>query len=116
MECVSWLVPILPGKLEAWKAFDAQMRTRHAEFEASRRRMGIVREVASLAQTPQGDFLCLFHEGEDLARAFGMLATSDEPFDRWFRDQVAELHGLTPQLLLAELPAKLYFDYHPAGG
>ena len=29
--------------------------------------------------TPQGDFVCLFHESEDLAKAFQTIATSQDP-------------------------------------
>lgn len=55
MECLTWFAPIMQGKLEAWKAFDEQMKgPRKAEHDASRRRMGVTREVASLMQTPQG--------------------------------------------------------------
>ena len=51
--------------------------------------MGVVREVASLVQTPQGDFVCLFHEAEDLAKAYRTLATSEDPYDVWFREHLA---------------------------
>ncbi len=33
-------------------------------------------------------------EGHDLGATFGMLAVSDHPFDRWFRDQVKSVHGI----------------------
>ena len=60
-------------------------------------------------QTPQGDFVCLFHEAEDLAKAFRTLATSEEPFDVWFREHLASVHGLTAEMLrdrhLSRLPA-----------
>ncbi len=116
MECITWFAPILSGKLDAWKAFDAEMDgPRRAEHEASRRRMGVTREVASLMQVPQGDFVCLFHEAEDLAKAFSVLATSDDPYDEWFRANLIELHGLTPQMLQGPPPAALYFDYRAAG-
>ena len=56
------------------------MGARQAEHVASRRRMGMVRKVASLMQTPGGDFVCLFHEAEDPGRAFGILAGSGDPY------------------------------------
>jgi hypothetical protein len=116
MECITWFAPILPGKLDAWKAFDAEMTgPRRTEHEASRRRMGVTREVASLMQVPQGDFVCLFHEAEDLAKAFGVLATSDDPYNEWFRARIIELHGITPQMLQGPPPATLFLDYRAAG-
>jgi hypothetical protein len=113
VECITWFAPIAPGKLEAWKDFDEQMRgPRRAEHDASRRRMGMNREVASLMQTPQGDFVCLFHEADDLGAAFRMLAESQEPYDVWFRENLVDLHGLTPDMLQGPPPAQLGMDYH----
>ncbi|PVZ53707.1 DUF6176 family protein [Arthrobacter sp. H-02-3] len=112
MECITWFAPILPGKLEAWKALDAEMSgARAEEHKRSRERMGMTREVASLMQTPQGDFVCLFHEAEDLEKAFRALSTSDDPYDVWFREQLVELHGLTPEMLQGPPPAQLTFNY-----
>jgi hypothetical protein len=84
---------------------------RREEHERSRKRMGVVREVASLMETPQGDFVCLFHEGEDLTKAFQTLATSEDPYDVWFREQLVSLYGLTAEMLAGPPPAKLFFDY-----
>jgi hypothetical protein len=115
MECITWFAPILPGKLEAWKALDAEMSgARAAEHKRSRERMGITREVASHMQTPQGDFVCLFHEAENLAKAFETLATSEDPYDVWFREHLVELHGLTAEMLQGPPPAQLTFDYKAA--
>ena len=48
MECLTWAAPIVPGKLEQWREFTATMKgPRRAEHEASRRRLGMTREVAS---------------------------------------------------------------------
>jgi hypothetical protein len=65
-------------------------------------------------QVPQGDFVCLFPEAEDLAKAFGVLATSADPYDQWFRAQLIDLHGLTPEMLQGPPPATLYIDYQAA--
>lgn len=112
MECITWFAPILPGKLEAWKAFDAEMTgPRREEHDRSRKRIGAVREVASLMQTPQGDFVCLFQEAKDLAKAFQGIAQSDDPYDVWFRNNLIEIHGLTPEMLQGPPPATVYLDY-----
>jgi len=113
MECIVWTAPILPGKLEAWKAFVEEAKgPRWEELDRSRKRMGVVREVASLMQTPEGDFACIFQEAKDLAKASQVLGESDDPFDVWFRDQIMELHGLTPDILEGPPPASVTFDYH----
>ncbi len=112
MECLTWFAPILPGKLETWKALVAEVKGARAEdWRRSRERMGMTREVASLMQTPDGDFLCVYHEAENLAYAYRVLATSDDSFDVWFREQIMEIHGLTPEMLQGPLPAQLVFDY-----
>ncbi|MDR6507248.1 DUF6176 family protein [Arthrobacter oryzae] len=111
MECIVWSAPILPGKLEAWKAFCEGTKTGD-EYDRQRKRMGIVREVVSLMQTPGGDFACIFQEAKDLAKAFQVLAQSDDPYDVWFRDQIMELHGLTPEMLQGPPPATVAVDYH----
>lgn len=112
MECITWFAPILPGKLAAWKEFDNEMTgLRKAEHAASRRRMGVAREVSGLMQTPAGDFVCLFHEADDLASAFRTLAESQEPYDVWFRENLVELHGLTPDMLQGPPPATVHLDY-----
>ena len=72
---------------------------------------GVAREVASLMHTPQGDFVCLFHESEDLAKAFQTIATSQDPFDVWFREHLASVHGLTAEMLQGPLPAEVFFEY-----
>ena len=77
MEYITWTAPILPGKTEAWRAFTAEIDgARREEHARSRRRMGLHREVASLMSTPQGDFVCLYHEADDLGRMFREIATS----------------------------------------
>ena len=116
MQCITWSAPILPGKLEAWKKFGEEINgPRRAEHDASRRRLGVTREVASLMQTPQGDFVCVFHEADDLAVVFRGLAESQNPYDMWFRDNLVELHGVTPEMLQGPPPATLYIDYHGEG-
>ena len=68
MECITWFAPILPGKLDEWKSLIQEMNgPRMEEYRKSRERMGLTREVVSYMETPQGDFVALFQEGEDLS-------------------------------------------------
>ena len=77
MECLTWMAQVLPGKLDKWRSFSDQMNgPRRAEHDASRQRMGVTREVASLVQTPHGDFFCLYHEADRLQEALQMLVES----------------------------------------
>ncbi len=88
--CVA--VPIRPGKLENWKRFIAELNgPRRAEHESSRRRMGIRRESAWLQEDPPMAIVQI--DADDPERASRELAESDDPFDRWFREQVFDIHG-----------------------
>ncbi|NKX56356.1 DUF6176 family protein [Arthrobacter mobilis] len=115
MESITWFAPILPGKVEAWKEFVEELKgPRKEEYEASFQRNGMNREVASLMQTPQGDFTCFFQEAESIAKVAENFATSQEPYDVWFREKVNELHGITPEMLQGSLPATVYLDHRRA--
>jgi len=87
--------PILPGKTEQWQQFSQQMAgPRHSEYEASRKRLGITREVAYLQQTPHGNMAVVYVEAQDIAHMFEGIGISQEPFDIWFREQAKEIHGV----------------------
>ena len=95
-QALAFTVPVLPGKTDIDRR---EMRScwngaRQEEHAASRRRHGIRREAVWLQQTPQGDVAIVHLEADDLERAFAGMATSDEPFDRWFREYVMDVHGL----------------------
>ncbi len=109
--CVA--VPILQGKLETWKRFVAELNgPRRAEHEASRRRMGIRREAAWLQEDPP---MCIVQiDADDPARASRELAESNDPFDRWFREQVMEIHGLDFRQAAGVPQNRLLLDYRQA--
>ena len=87
-------VPIMPGKTEQWHRFIQEINDRrHSEFEASRQRLG-VRERTFFQASPQGDMVIVTLEGDKPAEAFKMLSESDDPFTRWFVEQVKEIHGI----------------------
>ncbi|MBT2520790.1 hypothetical protein [Arthrobacter sp. ISL-28] len=112
MESLTWFAPILPGKLEAFKRLAAETQgPRRDQYQQSRQRMGISREVVSHMATPQGDFACIFQEGNDIGKAFSIVANSEDPFDEWLREKLAEIHGITPEMLQAPPPATVHVNY-----
>lgn len=113
MQCLTWAAPIVPGKLDDWHRFNDEMHARWDEHAASRQEMGMTREVASLMQTPGGDFVCLYHEADDLGHAFKVLATSESPYLVWFRENLIAIHGLTPEMLEGPPPAEVKLDWKP---
>ncbi|MBT2596290.1 DUF6176 family protein [Arthrobacter sp. ISL-72] len=111
MECITWFVPILPGKLDEWKALIEEINgPGKEEYRRSHERLGLTREVASHMQTPQGDFVAMYQEAEDLAKAFHGLAASNDPYDVWLKEKLQEVHGITAEMLQGPLPASLLFD------
>lgn len=108
MATIAFATPILPGKLEAWRRFNQEtLGSRGSEHEAANRRYGITRELAWLQQTPEGDLAIVYLEVAEPERMFREMATSADPYDVWFRQQVLDIHGLDltqpPQGPLSEL-------------
>jgi hypothetical protein len=87
--------PIVAGKVEAWRRFCQEMSGyRRQTYEASRRRLGITRERLALVETAFGSAAVTTLEANDVGLALGQIIASDLPFDRWYREQVQELHGV----------------------
>jgi hypothetical protein len=61
---------------------------------ASRERAGIAREAVWIQSTPEGDVAVVLIEAADVQAAMGALATSEEPFDQWFREHIRDVHGI----------------------
>jgi hypothetical protein len=96
MQSVAFALPLLPGQLEADRVALAScwVGARKEAFQDARRRAGIVREAVWIQPAPGGNVAVVYLEADDLAAALTMLGTSAEPFDRWFRDHVRQVHGV----------------------
>jgi hypothetical protein len=96
--CMSGIIltlPILAGKVEAWRRFCQEMSgSRRSSHEASRLHQGVTQERLSLVETPFGAAAVTSFEAEDVVLALGAIFTSDRPFDRWYREQIHVLHGV----------------------
>ena len=87
--------PIVAGKVEAWRRFCQELSgSRKQSYEASRRRLGITRESLALVETTFGSAAVTTLEAPDVDRALGQIIASKLPFERWYREQVRELHGI----------------------
>jgi hypothetical protein len=109
MQSVGFDVSPLRGRTEANRIALAScwVGARKEAHQDARRRAGIIREAIWIQPAPGRDVAVVSLEADDLATAFTTVATSDEPFDRWFRDQVGQVHcvaveeGFTaPELVL----------------
>jgi hypothetical protein len=95
MGTVAFAAPLLPGKTDAWRDWIAEISgPRSAELADFNTRHGLTRHAAWLQQTPHGDFVVVIHEGPGGETLMPNLATSDNEFDVWFRDNVEALHGI----------------------
>ena len=110
MAAIAFVWPILPGRQEAWRRFcQALLGSRLCEYEESRQRLGITKELIWLAQTLQGDMAIMYLEAEHPEQMLPQLAASDLPFDRWLRQQLLELHCLDVTQPKAGLANELIF-------
>lgn len=112
MTAFAFASPILPGKQEAWRRFLQEMlESRQGEHEESRRLLGITRELVWLVQTQQRDVAITYLEADDPRQVLTQLAASNLPFDRWFREQLQEFHGLDLAQSPLRLPAEQIFEW-----
>ncbi len=87
-------LPIVAGKVEAWRRFCQEMSgSRRQMYEDSRRRLGVTHERLALVETAFGSAAMTTLEAQDVNLALGQIVISALPFDCWYREQVQELHG-----------------------
>jgi hypothetical protein len=96
MQTIGFMLPLLPGKTETDRAamISCWRGERREAYEASRRRLGITREAVFIQSTPNGDVVVVYWEADEIGAALKGMATSDDGFDRWFRDHVRDVHGV----------------------
>lgn len=89
-------VPIVPGKKDSWEAWIAELNgSRKAEFDDMNQRYGLTAHRAWLQQTPDGGYMVIaVHDGPGSDEFLGKLASSDNEFDTWFRNNIASAHGM----------------------
>ena len=88
-------LPIVAGKVEAWRRFCQELSgSRLQTYIASRRRLGVTHERVELVETPFGSTAINTIEATDLSKAFAQIATSELPFDLWYRERLHELHNI----------------------
>jgi hypothetical protein len=92
----AFAVPIIPDKVEAWKAWVAEATgPRKAEFEDMNARYGLTDHRAWLQPTPDGhNMAVVLVDGPGADEFMPTLATSDNEFDAWFRAGISEVHGI----------------------
>ena len=88
----AFAAPLQPGKTDQGRAFGNEAFVqRRAEMTESRLAKRMTREEIFLNQTPSGDMVVVYLEGEDPVQANRDFASSNTPFDRWFKDRCKEI-------------------------
>ncbi len=95
-QTICFALPLQPGTadtdrdemLACWNG------DRAAGHRASRARHGITREATWIQPTPTGDLAIVLLESDDLAASLFGVATSEDPFDVWFRMHIRAVHGI----------------------
>jgi hypothetical protein len=94
MDQALFVLPILPGQTEAARAFLEELNgSRSQDLAACNRGVGVAKEMWAIQQTPLGDLLVAYIAGEDIGQAFQFLATSQESFDVWLKEQFQKTTG-----------------------
>jgi hypothetical protein len=98
MASLAFTLPILPGKTQEFRRFAQEvLGPRRDKHEATRQPFGgsgITKELAWIQQTPQGDILIVYLEGDDPVSWFQDWMSSQDPHDRWFKQQVQSISGI----------------------
>ena len=95
MDQICLVVPVLPGRTADARDFMRELEAgRHAGYQASEQRIGIVKEAWYLARTPAGDQLVAYMESPDFPKALAAFSQSNDEFDQWFKRRLADATGL----------------------
>jgi len=105
--------PVLPGREKQVREFAAAMAGgRKAEAAAFYRSFGVSHESWHLQHTEHGDWVIGVTEvSDDLEKKAQAYATSERPFDRWFKDQVQRLTGIDPDVEPLGPPTETLFEF-----
>lgn len=116
---VAICAPLIPGADDAGRLFATEaFRTRVDEMTASRRALGQSVEVVTFLETPHGPISGIYLEGADPVAANRQLAASTEPFDVWFKDELAKIYPPEIDFSKPIPPVREMFDSEtiPAAG
>ncbi len=95
-QTIAFALPLLPDAtdLDRDELLACWHGQRAAAHRASRERHGITREATWIQASPDHDLAVVLLESDDLAASLYGMATSEEPFDAWFRAHVQRVHGI----------------------
>ena len=90
--------PVVPGKEEALRRFLQEVAEARTEYGRLRGRLGIRRELVWLVPWAQGYATVAYLELDgDLHKFFRRLASTEEAFDLWVKEEIVGCHGRIEQ-------------------
>jgi hypothetical protein len=105
MGMLTFLAPIRPGKLDEHKRFIRDIAAKSNDHTTSRKRMGLDLERAYYQKMPDGNFMLVVHvEGAGAESFLKTMLDADTPYDRWFRERIADIHGMDLRAGIPALP------------
>jgi hypothetical protein len=97
MDQVCFVIPIADDKVENGRRLLREVQQdRLDDLAACDRRIGISKEVWFLTPLPNGSALTVYLECDNAVDAMRQFYESDEEFDIWLREGLADLVGLDP--------------------
>ncbi len=91
---VKLIIPILPGKAEAWRRFGQELEgSRRADFAAWCSQGGLHLTGWHLYDTPGGAIVLLQLQIADVVQTLTALADGEMSFQSWLQQQLLTLHG-----------------------
>ena len=89
------LAPILEGKLDAWKSWNAELAgEKKSEFDEFNQRYELTRHEVWLAETPGGPMAVVMHEGPGGDTFMQKLSKSDHSFDLAMKESIESFHAM----------------------
>jgi hypothetical protein len=104
--------PVLAHREEDLREFARQMAgERAAEGAEFYRQFGVAHERWHLQQTDAGSLVIAVTEVAEVEATASAYAASQRPFDRWFKDQVLYLTGVSPDRDPLGPPTEQIFEF-----
>ncbi len=109
MQTLTYVNPLKPGKLKEYKAFSAENTgPRKREYMDLLKRYGLRNAKVYYHKMGNKEFVIVIHDAEDDAlERLANFASSTNPYDRWFFEQLQKLHDFDG----SETQAQLLFSF-----
>ena len=115
MHLVVRAFPVLPSKERDVEAFARELAgPRGADAHEFYRGLGVRRETWHFQPGPFGSQVIVVTEIEDVVPAAAAFAEAQEPFHRWFKEQVLRISSIDPNTDPLGPPSTQLFAWPPA--